>query len=61
MACRASAGFDDFVAAFLRGAGVRRALRDGLRYLLANARRSNPDRGTRSSRLPSGLLIMQAA
>jgi hypothetical protein len=53
--------FDDLVAALLRGAGVRRALRAGLRYLLGNARRSNPNRDKRSGRLRTGLLVMQAA
>ena len=53
--------FDDLVAALLVGTGLRRALRHGLRYLLANARRSNPDRDKRRGRLRAGLLITQAA
>ena len=52
---------DDLVAALLRGAGVRRALHAGLRYLLGNARRSNPNRDKRTGRLRTGLLVLQAA
>ena len=52
---------DDLVAALLVGVGLLRALRRGLRYLLANARRSNPDRDRREGRLRVGLLITQAA
>ncbi len=52
---------DDLVAALLRGTGVRRALRDGLRYLLINARRSNPKRDRQTGRLRTGLLVVQAA
>ena len=52
---------DDLVAALLIGAGLLRALRRGLLYLLANARRSNPDRDRRTGRLRVGLLIAQAA
>lgn len=53
--------FDDLVAALLVGAGLLRALRRGLLYLLTNARRSNPNRDKRKGRLRVGLLITQAA
>jgi hypothetical protein len=52
---------DALVAALLLGVGLLRALRRGLVYLLANARRSHPDRDSRIGRLRAGLLITQAA
>ncbi len=52
---------DALVAALLVGAGLLRALRRSLRYLLNNARRSNPNRDRRKGRLRVGLLITQAA
>jgi hypothetical protein len=48
---------DDLVAALLVGAGLLSALRQGLGFLLANARRSNPDRDRRTGRLRAGLLL----
>jgi hypothetical protein len=39
------------------GVGLPGALRRGLGYLLANARRSNPDRDRRSGRLRAGLRL----
>ena len=52
---------DDLVTALLVGVGVRASLRRGLTYLLANARRSNPDRDQRTGRLRSGLLVAKMA
>lgn len=46
---------DALVAALLLGVGLRRTLRRGLAYLLANARRANPDRDRRTGRLRVGL------
>ena len=46
---------DALVAALLLGAGLRRTLRLGLAYLLANARRAHPDRDRRTGRLRTGL------
>jgi hypothetical protein len=48
---------DDLVAALLVGAGLLRAFRQGLTYLLANARRSHPDRDRRTGRLQAGLRL----
>lgn len=45
------------VAALLRGGGLRGALRRGLAYLLANARRANPERDHRTGRLRAGLAL----
>ena len=47
----------DLVAALLVGVGLLCALRRGLGYLLANARRSNPDRDSRTGRLRAGLRL----
>lgn len=52
---------DDLVAALLIGVGLLRALRRSLLYLLANARRSNPDRDRRTGRLRVGLRLREAA
>ena len=43
------------VAAVLLGAGLRGTLRRGLTFLLANARRANPERDRRIGRLRTGL------
>jgi Transposase DDE domain len=51
---------DDLVAALLLGVGLLRALHHGLAYLLANARRSNPDRDRRTGRLRAGLRLKTA-
>jgi hypothetical protein len=48
------------VAALLIGVGLLGALRRGLGYLLANARRSNPDRDRRTGRLQAGLRLKVA-
>ena len=48
------------VAAVLRGGGLRATLRRGLGYLLANARRANPDRDRRTGRLRAGLGLVEA-
>lgn len=48
---------DPLVAALLVGVGLLRALRHGLSYLLANARRSNPERDRRTGRLRAGLRL----
>ena len=45
------------VAALLIGVGLLGALRRGLGYPLANARRSNPDRDRRTGRLRAGLRL----
>lgn len=45
----------------LLGVGLRRALRRGLAYLLANARRANPDRDRRTGRLRAGLGLAEIA
>ena len=52
---------DALVAALLLGVGLRRTLRRGLAYLLANARRANPDRDRRTGRLRAGLRLVEAA
>jgi hypothetical protein len=45
---------DELVTALLIGVGLLGALRRGLAYLLANARRANPDRDHRTGRLRAG-------
>ena len=52
---------DALVAALLLGVGLRAPLRRGLAYLLANARRANPDRDRRTGRLRAGLGLAEAA
>jgi hypothetical protein len=52
---------DALVAALRRGVGLRGTLRRGLTFLLANARRSNPDRDRRIGRLRAGLGLVEAA
>jgi hypothetical protein len=49
------------VAALLVRIGLLRALRRGLAYLLANARRPNVERDRRTGRLRAGLVLMEAA
>jgi hypothetical protein len=49
------------VAALLLGVGLRGTLRRALTYLLANARRANPDRDHRTGRLRAGLGLAEAA
>lgn len=52
---------DALVTALLLGVGLRGTLRRGLAYLLANARRANPDRDRRTGRLRAGLGLAEAA
>ena len=52
---------DALVAALLLGIGLRATLRRSLAYLLANARRANPDRERRTGRLRAGLNLAEAA
>lgn len=49
------------VAALLVGFGLLNALRGGLTYLLANARRANPNRDRHWGRLRAGLALMEVA
>ena len=48
-------------ATLLLGVGLRGTLRRGLAYLLANARRANPDRDRRTGRVRTGLGLAEAA
>lgn len=50
---------EELVTALLIGAGLLAALRRGLAYLLANARRANVPRDRRTGRLRAGLAIVQ--
>ena len=52
---------DDLVTALRVGVGLLGALRRGLTYLLANARRAHPDRDRRIGRLRAGLAIVEPA
>jgi len=49
---------DELAAALLASVSIAAALRDGLAFLLANARRSNPKRDRKTGRLRSGLLVV---
>jgi len=49
------------VAALLVGLGLLDALRGGLTYLLAHARRANPNRDRYWGRLRAGLTLMEVA
>jgi hypothetical protein len=49
------------IASPLRGSGLFRALRAGLTYLLANARRANPNRDRQWGRLRAGLALVELA
>ena len=49
---------DEIVSALLASATIAAALRDGLAFLLANARRSNPKRDRKTGRLRSGLVVV---
>jgi hypothetical protein len=51
----------ELVRALLRGIGLRGALRRGLAYLLANARRANVPRERRTGRLQAGLTVVVPA
>jgi hypothetical protein len=48
---------DPLVTALLPGVGLRRTLRRGLTFLLANARRANLSRDRRTGRLRTGLRL----
>ncbi len=52
---------DELVTALLLGAGLLAALRHGLAYLLANARRANVPRDRRAGRLRAGLAVVRPA
>ncbi len=52
---------DDLVTALRLGVGLLNALRLGLAYLLANARRDHPDRDRRTGRLRAGLMLVEPA
>ena len=52
---------DALVAALLLGIGLRATFRRSLAYLLANARRANPDRDRRTGRLRAGLSLAVSA
>jgi hypothetical protein len=52
---------DDLVTALRCGAGLLAALRRGLTYLLANARRAHPERDRRTGRLRAGLALAEPA
>jgi hypothetical protein len=49
------------VTALLVGIGLLGALRRGLAYLLANARRPNVERDRHTGRLRAGLALVEAA
>jgi hypothetical protein len=49
---------DELVAALLASVSIAAAVRDGLAFLLANARRSNPKRDRKTGRLRSGLVVV---
>jgi hypothetical protein len=49
---------DEFVAALLACASIAAAFRDGISFLLANARRANPKRDRKLGRLRSGLVVV---
>jgi hypothetical protein len=49
---------NELVSALLASVSIAAALRDGLAFLLANARRSNPKRDRKTGRLRSGLLVV---
>ncbi len=49
---------DEVVAALLACVSIASAFRDGMAFLLANARRSNPKRDRKTGRLRSGLVVV---
>ena len=61
MAMCAHHNLDALVAALLLGVGLRATLRRALTFLLANARRANPDRDRRISRLRTGVGLAETA
>ena len=52
---------DELITVLLIGVGLLVALRRGLAYLLANARRANVPRDSRTGRLRAGLAIVRPA
>jgi hypothetical protein len=52
---------DELVAALLACASIAAAFRDGMAFLLANARRANPKRDHKVGRLRSGLVAVGPA
>ena len=52
---------DDIVAALLACVSIAAVFRDGVAFLLANARRSNPKRDRKTGRLRAGLLTVGAS
>ena len=49
---------DEIVAALLAYVSIAQALRDGIEFLLANARRANPKRDRKTGRLRTGLRLV---
>lgn len=49
---------DELVAALLACVSIAAAFRDGMSFLLANARRASPDRDRRTGRLRAGLITV---
>ena len=49
---------DELVAALLACASIATVFRDGITFLLANARRANPKRDRKKGRLRSGLIVV---
>ncbi|MEK7736308.1 MAG: IS4 family transposase [Pseudomonadota bacterium] len=49
---------DEIFMALLACASIARAFRDGITFLLANARRSNPARDRKTGRLRAGLIVV---
>jgi len=49
---------DELVAALLACVSIASAFRDGMAFLLANARRSNPKRDRKTGRLRAGLRVV---
>jgi len=52
--------FDEIVTALLAYVSIASAFRDGMAFLLANARRSNPKRDRETGRLRSRLIVVGA-
>ncbi len=49
---------DELVATLLASASIAAVFRDGIAFLLANARRANPKRDRKTGRLRSGLIVV---
>ncbi|HEX2688179.1 MAG TPA: hypothetical protein VHN14_16230 [Kofleriaceae bacterium] len=49
---------EELVAALLTSVSITAVVRDGLAFLLANAKRSNPKHDRKTGRLRSGLLVV---